>query len=327
MTATTRASDTPFRALIVVGAGGIAVNAIRALDDARFTIVEAWTAVPERLEPRRRLPVRLRRGRRETTHVGELLRERQVPLRVIGRPVGPSMNDALDAAAPFDFLLSAGNSTIFPGSILDRLGEPAFNLHPALLPHYRGPRPRHAMLLHDKADDHGGMTLHVLSRGIDEGPIIGQRAVPLSACRDAWEWRRAAEAAIHPLIRDDLVRHLRGELAATPQPPGEGSYFSKTDMPIVIDARFTTDAAERFMERAPMIVHSAKAAIPRADGGTRTVRIVGVPTRLGPPTGAPPRLSPAALEIDLADARVRFARDHLARRMARQFVNRANRSG
>jgi methionyl-tRNA formyltransferase len=47
-----------------------------------------------------------------------------------------------------------------------------FNIHPSLLPKYRGPAPTMWMLLNNEA--YAGMTLHVIDEGIDTGDIVGQ---------------------------------------------------------------------------------------------------------------------------------------------------------
>lgn len=51
------------------------------------------------------------------------------------------------------------------------------NIHPALLPHFKG-LDTHRRALEAGAEEHGA-TVHFVSVGMDEGPVILQRAVPV----------------------------------------------------------------------------------------------------------------------------------------------------
>jgi methionyl-tRNA formyltransferase len=82
----------------------------------------------------------------------------------------------LRAAAP-DLLISAGHQyLIAPAEIaVARLGT--VGLHPALLPRYRGSHPLWWALHNHERE--AGITLYRLDAGIDTGPIIAQRVVPI----------------------------------------------------------------------------------------------------------------------------------------------------
>ena len=82
----------------------------------------------------------------------------------------------LRAAAP-DLLISAGHRyLIAPAEIaVPRLGT--VGLHPALLPRYRGSHPLWWALHNHESE--AGITLYRLDAGIDTGPIIAQRVVPI----------------------------------------------------------------------------------------------------------------------------------------------------
>jgi len=82
----------------------------------------------------------------------------------------------LRAAAP-DLLISAGHQyLIAPAEIgVPRLGT--VGLHPALLPRYRGSHPLWWAIHNHETE--AGITLYRLDAGIDTGPIIAQRVVPI----------------------------------------------------------------------------------------------------------------------------------------------------
>jgi methionyl-tRNA formyltransferase len=76
-----------------------------------------------------------------------------------------------------DLVVIAGMGWLLDPAALavPRLGT--VNVHPALLPAYRGPEPFFWQLF-DGVDE-GGVTVHLVDRGEDHGPIVGQRSFPL----------------------------------------------------------------------------------------------------------------------------------------------------
>lgn len=54
----------------------------------------------------------------------------------------------------------------------------AINVHPSLLPRYRGLSPQHQAILH--GDDESGVTVHFIDADVDTGEIIVQKKFPVS---------------------------------------------------------------------------------------------------------------------------------------------------
>lgn len=79
--------------------------------------------------------------------------------------------------AKVDLVVLAGFLRILPENFLQQFHQKTINIHPALLPAFPG--------LHviEKAFDMGckvtGVTVHFVDAGIDTGPIIAQRMVPI----------------------------------------------------------------------------------------------------------------------------------------------------
>ena len=97
--------------------------------------------------------------------------------------------DALDAAI-LDVLVSAGADTLVLSGYMRELGPrvlSAFtgrvvNIHPSLLPRHGG-RGMYGDRVHEAVlaagDTESGATVHLVTAGIDEGPILGQVRVPV----------------------------------------------------------------------------------------------------------------------------------------------------
>ncbi len=93
--------------------------------------------------------------------------------------------------ASVELIVLAGYMQLLSPAFIERFADRIINVHPALLPAFPG------LDAIGQALDHGvavtGVTIHFVDEGIDSGPIILQRAVPIGVDRD----REALEAAIH----------------------------------------------------------------------------------------------------------------------------------
>jgi len=76
-----------------------------------------------------------------------------------------------------DILMVHAYPKKLPREVFGRLPLGTINLHPSLLPLYRGPSPTDAVL-QDKAQE-TGLTAHIMDDEFDSGPIISQRKIPV----------------------------------------------------------------------------------------------------------------------------------------------------
>jgi len=83
---------------------------------------------------------------------------------------------ALDTLSP-DILCLAGYMRLLTPTFIQRYEGRMLNIHPSLLPLFPG------LHTHQRAIDAGmriaGCTVHFVTEGMDEGPVIGQAAVPI----------------------------------------------------------------------------------------------------------------------------------------------------
>jgi len=205
------------RALFLIGPGSTAARVLRAWLASGGGVAAVWARDTHR---RRQWRSDRRLGRirpawsSNATASAHDLTVRKVP----GFKKWPGATEAVQETGA-DVLISVYSSLIVPQSILDLFGQRAVNFHPALLPAFRGPTPTDAMMLEGAADSAGGMTLHVITKGIDEGPIIGQRRLPLSESGDLTRWHFDLARAAGEMARTELMEFLNGERPATPSLP------------------------------------------------------------------------------------------------------------
>jgi phosphoribosylglycinamide formyltransferase-1 len=117
--------------------------------------------------------------------------------------------DARDAAIgdwleerEVDLVVLAGYMQLLSPPFVERFRNRVINVHPALLPSFPG------LEAVRQALDHGatvtGVTVHFVDEGVDSGPIIFQRAVPVPPSRDWEELEETIHATEHTLLPEAI---------------------------------------------------------------------------------------------------------------------------
>jgi phosphoribosylglycinamide formyltransferase-1 len=113
-----------------------------------------------------------------------------------------AMADWLEAAG-VELVVLAGYMQLVDPAFLARFPQRIINVHPALLPAFRG------IGAVEQAIDYGvkvfGVTVHFVDEGVDTGPIILQRAIDLPAATEA----KAVRAALRPIEHELLCEAVR----------------------------------------------------------------------------------------------------------------------
>jgi len=129
-----------------------------------------------------------------------------------------------------DVIVVAAFGQILPRSVLDIPRYGCLNLHPSLLPRFRGASPVAAAVL--SGDEVTGVSIMLMDEGLDTGPVLAQVQIPVedrdtTASLTAKLSRLAAQ-----LLVEVLPRWLGGELTPEPQEESRASYcqpISKAD--------------------------------------------------------------------------------------------------
>lgn len=237
-----------------------------------------------------------------------LLRRHGIPAATVPLLRDWTGAEAAIASLGVDVLITCMTMMIVPPRLLEMFGRRAVNLHPSLLPAYRGPAPFLGALLDGNENSHSGVTVHVLSPGIDEGPIVAQQQVAHDATGRRYPvWIARHAAACRRLARDALPAYLAGTAEARPQ---LGGFYRRVGDEAELGADRNLAEVERTLAAAGT---SCNIGVPlpwrRRPVSVRSIRRV-----LGPPTGAPPKLSAFSLTLDLADARVVLLRNTAVQR-------------
>ena len=78
-----------------------------------------------------------------------------------------------------DVIVVAAFGQIIPQSVLDIPRYGCINIHPSLLPRFRGASPVAAAIL--AGDEFTGITIMLMDRGLDTGPILARAQIPIAA--------------------------------------------------------------------------------------------------------------------------------------------------
>lgn len=121
---------------------------------------------------------------------------------------------------------------IIPPAVLERFKGGLINIHPSLLPKYRGPAPIEAVILN--GDPATGICIMKLDAGMDTGPIFVREAVPLTGkeTRPALHDQLAVYGS--KLLADSLADIIEGKLTPVPQ-------SSFTDVEVSVTSLITKD--------------------------------------------------------------------------------------
>jgi phosphoribosylglycinamide formyltransferase-1 len=101
-----------------------------------------------------------------------------------------------------DLIVLAGYMQLLSPEFVGRFHHRVINVHPALLPAFPG------IDAVQQAIDHGskitGVTVHFVDEGVDSGPIIMQRPVPVAPSREWDETEKAIHATEHALLPETI---------------------------------------------------------------------------------------------------------------------------
>jgi phosphoribosylglycinamide formyltransferase-1 len=101
-----------------------------------------------------------------------------------------------------DLIVLAGYMQLLSESFVARFRHRIVNVHPALLPDYPGLDAIGQAL--DAGAEVTGVTVHFVDEGVDTGPAIVQRQVPVPSGRDRGELERAIHATEHQLYPEAI---------------------------------------------------------------------------------------------------------------------------
>lgn len=133
-----------------------------------------------------------------------------------------------------DFFLVASYGKIIPANIFDIPKHKTLNIHPSLLPKYRGASPMISQILNDaggpESNEGIGTTIMVIDEGMDTGPLLAQKRV------EVVDWP-VSSMKLEKIMADESVdlfmsiidKWLAGEIEGKPQDHSKATLCGKIE--------------------------------------------------------------------------------------------------
>lgn len=194
-----------------------------------------------------------RSRKQKTLEVAELAQANNIPVHLPARPM--DIYDEL-AAYQADAGVLVAYGRIVPQKLIDLFPFGIINIHPSLLPKYRGPSPIESAIAN--GDRSTGVSIMALSAKMDAGPVYHQIKYHLPKYEAAPHLSQKLGGLAATELIATLPRIFSGELTPMPQDDSEATYCQLISKQ---DARL--DPSVQTAEQAERLVRAYK-AYPRA---------------------------------------------------------------
>ncbi len=121
-----------------------------------------------------------------------------------------------------EVIVVAAYGLFLPAEVLEIPPLGCLNLHPSLLPRYRGPSPVVSAILNGDADT--GVTIMKLDEGMDSGALMAQERVPIAERETGPELTRRLFELGADLLVDTLPGWASGSVQASPQDESQATF-------------------------------------------------------------------------------------------------------
>lgn len=119
----------------------------------------------------------------------------------------------------------AGFGKIIPKEIIEIFPKGILNIHPSLLPKYRGPNPIRETILN--GDQETGITIFIIDELVDHGPIIAQETIFLKGNETYLELEETLGKLGGYKLREIIEDYLEGKIEAKAQDETKATYTKK----------------------------------------------------------------------------------------------------
>jgi len=174
----------------------------------------------------------------------ELAAHHQLPILPVQRLRDEETVEMIQAMSP-DIICVSCFDQILPPAVLEipRLG--CLNLHPSLLPQFRGPAP--LFWLMQTGQKASGVTVHFMNQGIDTGDIALQATLTFVDGLSGAQIEQMCAERGGRLLLEAVHKLAQGSLPRQPQPAGGSYQPAPTLADFVLDNAWSAQRAFNFM--------------------------------------------------------------------------------
>lgn len=157
--------------------------------------------------------------------VARLAEQHQIPLVLCENRRELDMYFESNPETPHEAGVLASFGILISQHVIDRFPLGIINVHPSLLPRWRGASPIQSSILH--GDEYTGVSLMKLVREMDAGPVFAQTSTPISSSISLETLQRHLEVISCDLLSLHLGSILNGTLSPSPQDESQVTTCSK----------------------------------------------------------------------------------------------------
>src|SRR5512140_3815399 len=122
-----------------------------------------------------------------------------------------------------ELIVVAAFGQILRPNVLDLPKHGCLNIHASLLPRHRGAAPIQAAILAGDAET--GITIMKMDAGLDTGPMLRQRAIPIAVDETGGSLFEKLSKLGGELLLETIPDYISGKLLPQPQPAEGATYF------------------------------------------------------------------------------------------------------
>ncbi len=179
----------------------------------------------------------------------------------------------------FDLFVVASYGKIISKNILDLPKFGTLNIHPSLLPKYRGPTPIQTAILNGDREPETGVSIMLIDEEVDHGPVLVAASCQLLAF-SFLELREKLAKLGADLLADVMPRWIAGEIQAREQDHSQATFtkkINKSDGEVRLDEKNNELNYRKFLAYTPWpgIYFFESADSPRAKSRGCRIKITG----------------------------------------------------
>ncbi len=138
--------------------------------------------------------------------------------------------DNIKEFSDFDLLICSDFGQIIPSDILNKARIMSINIHPSLLPKYRGPSPIQTAILQGEKET--GVSIIKMTPKIDEGPVLVQETIEIWPSDDANSLKKRLSNLSLQMLINLLPKLQQEKIEVIPQDNAKATFshkFKKSD--------------------------------------------------------------------------------------------------
>lgn len=175
--------------------------------DSRFLVTHIITPKPRKIG---------RKQEKKNNPLHDFALQNEITTTLVDKKIDNDIKEKLKKIKTPDILIVVDFGFLIPKWLLDLPKVAPLNIHPSLLPRWRGSTPGPNVLLH--GDKESAVTLMIMNEKMDEGPILSQIPFTVDPKWTQIEYYKTSFDLICEQLGEDIEQFLVGKIIPLPQP-------------------------------------------------------------------------------------------------------------